>query len=65
MCASVTILLFFISLFQICDFIKKGAKYVWDDEQKVPYAYLGDQWVGFDDEKSIRIKVSIICTEIK
>lgn len=34
--------------------MKKGATYVWDDEQKVPYAYLGDQWVGFDDERSIR-----------
>jgi GH18 family chitinase len=30
---------------------------VWNDEQKVPYAYHGDQWVGYDDLQSIEIKV--------
>ncbi|XP_071036118.1 probable chitinase 10 isoform X2 [Parasteatoda tepidariorum] len=50
----------FLAYYEVCDFIKKGAKYVWDDEQKVPYAYYGDQWVGFDDEKSIRIKLNWI-----
>lgn len=34
--------------------MRKGATYVWDAEQMVPYAYLDDQWVGFDDERSIR-----------
>ncbi|XP_054717240.1 probable chitinase 10 [Uloborus diversus] len=50
----------FLSYYEVCDFIKSGARYVWDDEQKVPYAFLGDQWVGFDDEKSIRIKLKWI-----
>jgi GH18 family chitinase len=30
---------------------------VWNDEHKVPYAYKGDQWVGYDDLQSIEIKV--------
>jgi hypothetical protein len=34
---------------------------VWNDEQKVPYAYYGDQWVGYDDLQSIEIKVSSVC----
>ena len=29
-----------------------------DDEQKVPYAVKGDQWVGFDDERSIIEKMN-------
>lgn len=50
----------FLAYYEVCDLIKKGATYVWDDEQKVPYAYLGDQWVGFDDERSIRNKMKWI-----
>lgn len=30
---------------------------VWDDEQKNPYKYDGDQWLSYDDERSIREKV--------
>jgi GH18 family chitinase len=33
---------------------------VWNDEHKVPYAYKGDQWVGYDDLQSIEIKVGTI-----
>lgn len=38
--------------------LKDGGIYVWDNAMKVPYAYIGDQWVGFDDVRSIRNKVS-------
>jgi len=30
---------------------------VWDSEQQVPFAYRDDQWVGFDDERSLINKV--------
>ena len=37
--------------------LRNGAIYIWDDEMKVPYMVQNDQWVGFDDEKSIRVKM--------
>lgn len=48
----------FLSFFEVCDLLKSGATLVWDNEQMVPYAYLGDQWVGFDDPRSFKVKVS-------
>ncbi|XP_015585087.1 chitotriosidase-1 isoform X2 [Cephus cinctus] len=30
---------------------------VWYEEQEVPYAYSGDQWIGFDNERSLAIKI--------
>ncbi|KAJ8962566.1 hypothetical protein NQ318_000959, partial [Aromia moschata] len=33
---------------------------VWDDEQKNPYKYIEDQWLGYDDERSVREKVQYI-----
>lgn len=47
----------FLSFYEVCDILKEGAVYYWDDEQKVPYAVHGDLWVGFDDERSIREKM--------
>lgn len=45
--------------FQVCDFLKKdNTTLVWDNEQQVPFAYKDDQWVGFDDERSLKMKVS-------
>ncbi|CAD6241358.1 GSCOCG00002684001-RA-CDS [Cotesia congregata] len=44
----------------ICEMLQSGAAYVWDDEMKVPYLVDGDQWVGFDDERSIRGKMKWI-----
>ena len=43
--------------FQICHNLANGWKRIWNDEQKVPYAYNGDQWVGYDDLESLEIKV--------
>ncbi|CAG0925197.1 unnamed protein product, partial [Notodromas monacha] len=48
---------------QVCQLLQEGAKYVWDDEMKVPYLVDGDQWVGFDDEKAIRNKMAWIKSE--
>ena len=35
---------------------------VWDSEQQVPFAYKQDQWVGFDDERSLKTKVEWLRT---
>lgn len=50
----------FLAYYEVCEMLKNGASYVWDDEMKVPYAVQGDQWVGFDDERSIRNKMTWI-----
>lgn len=35
----------------------------WDDDQKVPYAYSGRNWVGYDNEQSIALKVEYVMKE--
>nr|ARE59262.1 chitinase 7 [Sogatella furcifera] len=50
----------FLAYYEVCEMLRNGASYVWDDEMKVPYAVQGDQWVGFDDERSIRRKMGWI-----
>ncbi|QQP56989.1 Uncharacterized protein FKW44_001837 [Caligus rogercresseyi] len=52
----------FLSYYEICEMLLDGANYIWDDEMKVPYLVKGDQWVGFDDERSIRHKMNWIKT---
>lgn len=48
----------FASYFEICDFLKKqGSSRVFDNETKVPYAYNFLDWISYDDEISIKIKV--------
>ncbi|XP_055681662.1 acidic mammalian chitinase-like [Lutzomyia longipalpis] len=32
----------------------------WDDEQLVPYTTRGDQWIGYDNEESLRIKANYV-----
>jgi chitinase len=54
----------FLSYYEICDFLHEdNTTLVWDNEQQVPFAYRGEQWVGFDDERSLRTKVSWLKTE--
>lgn len=50
----------FLAYYEICEMLLNGAVYVWDDEMKVPYMVDGDQWIGFDDERSIRHKMGWI-----
>lgn len=37
--------------------LKNGGIRHWIPEMEVPYAVRGDQWVGYDDEQSLRLKV--------
>ncbi|XP_053406596.1 probable chitinase 10 [Mercenaria mercenaria] len=50
----------FLAYYEICDMLSKGAKRYWEPEQMVPYLVSGDQWVGYDDEESIEIKLMYI-----
>jgi len=51
----------FISYFEICDFLRTpGVTTVFDDAQKAPYSYVGDQWVGYDTEESLVLKVNYL-----
>ncbi|KAB0801555.1 hypothetical protein PPYR_05909 [Photinus pyralis] len=33
---------------------------VWDDAQKIPYAYKENQWVSYDEQRSVGVKVQYI-----
>ncbi|XP_018570657.1 acidic mammalian chitinase [Anoplophora glabripennis] len=41
---------------EICE-LHSDWTYIWDDEQQVPHRVSGNQWVGYDDERSIALKV--------
>ena len=44
--------------FEICKYLKKDNwTRKWSKEHQVPFAYKSNQWVGYDDEASIKIKV--------
>jgi len=45
----------FWSYYEICSFLK-GSSTQWIDDQMVPYAVKGNEWVGFDNMKSFEIK---------
>lgn len=50
----------FMSYYEICDFLHEdNTTLVWDNEQQVPFAYRENQWVGFDDERSLKTKVKV------
>ena len=55
----------FLSYYEVCQMLLDGASYIWDDEMKVPYLVKGDQWVGFDDERSIRNKMDWIKVRVR
>ncbi|KAG2468266.1 acidic mammalian chitinase-like [Polypterus senegalus] len=48
----------FRAYYEICTFLSQGATQAWDSAQNVPYAYNGNLWVGYDNEKSFKIKAN-------
>ncbi|XP_071439578.1 chitinase-3-like protein 2 [Hetaerina americana] len=50
----------FVSFPEVCAFIANGATRVFDEESQSPYAYLGDQWVSYDDQQSVRRKAEFV-----
>ncbi|KAL6119286.1 uncharacterized protein ACO6RY_03891 [Pungitius sinensis] len=49
----------FWSYYEICRFLQ-GASTHWIDEQSVPYAIKGNEWVGFDNRQSYEIKANYL-----
>ncbi|KAK2851715.1 hypothetical protein Q5P01_007991 [Channa striata] len=47
-----------LAYFEICGFLQNGATEVWNQVQDVPYAYKGNQWVGYDNIRSFQIKAN-------
>lgn len=50
-----------LTYFDICGRLKSNSlTEVWDDSQKVPYAFRGTQWVGYDNVRSVNEKALYI-----
>lgn len=50
-----------LSYYEICEKLnKQNWTYVFNDEQKVPYAYKGSEWVGYDNIRSVKLKTQYI-----
>nr|XP_060629024.1 chitinase-3-like protein 2 [Anolis sagrei ordinatus] len=45
-----------LAYYEICSF-NYGARKEWIAEQAVPYSYKGNQWVGYEDVRSVALKV--------
>ncbi|XP_004620151.2 acidic mammalian chitinase [Sorex araneus] len=46
----------FWAYYEICNFLKDGATQVWEASEEVPYAYKGNEWLGYDNTKSFKAK---------
>ncbi|CAO2599611.1 Acidic mammalian chitinase, partial [Lemmus lemmus] len=46
----------FWAYYEICTFLRNGATEAWDAPQEVPYAYKGNEWVGYDNVRSFSVK---------
>ncbi|XP_075331864.1 acidic mammalian chitinase-like [Odontesthes bonariensis] len=48
-----------LSYYEVCTFLREGSEQ-WIEEQMVPYATKGDEWVGFDNKKSYESKAQFV-----
>ena len=49
-----------IAFMQICYNVKNGWQEHWNETQQIPYATYGNQWVGYDNIKSVQKKVDFL-----
>ncbi|XP_058458220.1 acidic mammalian chitinase-like [Malaya genurostris] len=49
-----------LAYFEICPFFTRRWVRHWEDNQKIPFAVTGDQWIGYDDVDSTKIKCDYI-----
>ena len=49
----------YLAYYEICEKLRNGWTSVWDDEAQVPYAYGDGDWVGYDNQRSIGVKVNM------
>lgn len=48
-----------LTYLEICELQKEsGWTTVFDDKQKVPFTYRGNQWIGYDNVRSIKLKAA-------
>ncbi|KAH9513697.1 hypothetical protein Btru_041834 [Bulinus truncatus] len=53
-----------LAYYEICENIqRRGWKNHWISDQQAPYAYSGDQWVGYDDVTSVKFKAEKMINE--
>ncbi|XP_076749063.1 chitinase-3-like protein 1 [Xylocopa sonorina] len=50
----------FLGYNEICEYLAQGWTVVRENEQFVPYAFNGNQWVGYDDAISIKEKANYV-----
>lgn len=50
----------FLSYYEVCQRLGQGWTRVFNTEQQVPYAYNSNEWVGYDDLESLKVKVDYI-----
>lgn len=51
---------------ELCEMFQKQSSqwnFEWETNQMVPYAYSGRQWIGYENEKSIALKVDYVKKE--
>lgn len=52
----------YLAYYEVCELLSKGASTHTIADQHVPYLVSGNQWVGYDNEASLREKVRYIKT---
>lgn len=53
-----------LAYYEICNLVQnQGWEERWDEEGQVPYAFSGHNWVGYENERSVRIKAEWLKTK--